>query len=330
MPVVGLILAIPALGSPGQAECLAAGCPLGITGHWMLDELAGPIYIDSLAGHDASCAPGECPAAATGVVRGAQAFNGDTQVDIAPNADFDWGRYDSFSIELWMKSDPSSTCEDGLTDSQVFLGRDGRDDPGYEAVHWWLGCEAPGHAAFYLRDQDSTLVAVTSTVDIADGAWHHIAIVRDTGATPDYLRLYVDGGLPSEQVAVYSAGFAAPTTPLRLGWLLTSKEYHFDGLLDEVAVYARALSRSDILAHIEVNQAGFGVCEEVVEPTNTATVTATPTATGTATATATVTATATPTATKTATATSTATPTATGTVYVPDYDAWVYLPAVIR
>jgi hypothetical protein len=94
-------------------------------------------------------------------------------------------------------------------------------------------------------------------VFVDDGAWHHVALVRE-GAVG---RLYVDGGLID--VRTYPAG------PLEVGprGLLLGQdqdclggcfegEQALDGLVDEVTIYARALSESEIRAVFEAGSAG--------------------------------------------------------------------------
>ena len=77
-----------------------------------------------------------------------------------------------------------------------------------------------------------------------DNAWHHLVFVRDAGKQEN--RLYVDGVLEDKATVIYkdtaeSNAFASKTANLNIGWLRRSQGYHYQGLLDELAIYDVAL-----------------------------------------------------------------------------------------
>ena len=86
---------------------------------------------------------------------------------------------------------------------------------------------------------------------LSDGAWHHLAVVRN-GATGDIL-FYVDGveqGLALN--ATLAAGLDSATEPLTIGYLNTggANTFRFDGSVDEVALYSRALTAGEVSSHV--------------------------------------------------------------------------------
>jgi galactose oxidase-like protein/concanavalin A-like lectin/glucanase superfamily protein/Kelch motif protein len=86
---------------------------------------------------------------------------------------------------------------------------------------------------------------------IADGVWHHVAVVSD-GAT---VRAYVDGdpaGTPS------TVALGAASGSLQVGaWILgTDSTDYFAGTIDEVRVYSRALTQGEIQTVMTVPVAG--------------------------------------------------------------------------
>lgn len=86
--------------------------------------------------------------------------------------------------------------------------------------------------------------------NVTDGEWHHIALTYD-GAVA---RLYVDGALEVEQEKVYvttSTGCAYIERTGEGSW-----EY-FMGLVDEVTVYARELSRAEIQSIFDAGSKGM-------------------------------------------------------------------------
>ena len=153
------------------------------------------------------------------------------------------------------------------TGNEVAVGRDA-DDSGSK-LHWWTGCYGDdGAASFVLiakngNGSDSSNF-LRGTTPLTDGAWHHVAVVRD-GSNGKNL-LYVDGVLEDEVAVVYGAGFDSPTAPLNIGWMNLDGGYRFEGLLDEVAIYGRALSASEIQEHFGVGLGGVGYCHGAMKP----------------------------------------------------------------
>ena len=140
------------------------------------------------------------------------------------------------------------------------------------------------------------------STNVTDGNWHQVALTYDGGSSAV---LYVDGALEASTSKTYTT---TQTGRIYIGSTVEGGGEHFHGLVDEVEIFSRALSQTEIQAI--VNAGSAGKCKGTSTPTPTPS----PTATATATATATVTPTTTPTA--TATATATATPTATPTATV--------------
>ena len=95
---------------------------------------------------------------------------------------------------------------------------------------------------------------------LSDGAWHHLAVVRN-GATGDIL-FYVDG--VEQELALnadLAAGLGSATAPLTMGYLDTggANTFRFDGSIDEVGLYDRALPSSEIENHYDAGLAGKSV-----------------------------------------------------------------------
>ncbi|MCC6189737.1 MAG: LamG domain-containing protein [Anaerolineales bacterium] len=275
-----LVFAIGGLAPVDQAAATGSGplaCPADLAAFWQLDETGPSTYYDTAAAHDATCSPGECPLAVTGLVGGGQRFDSLSEVNVPASTDFDWGVDDSFSIEFWMRTAAASSC----SGNHVIMGRNVSSQTG---LHWWIGCVDGGDPIFLVQDEGGIQAEVTAAgFDVANGAWHHVAGVRD--AVADVLQLYVDGTLRATTPTTYTQGFASATAPLNIGWLNTGSDYHYEGTLDELAVYSRALAGTEIEEHRSGNLGGYDVC--TIPPTATATSTSTATSTATATATST-------------------------------------------
>ncbi len=57
----------------------------------------------------------------------------------------------------------------------------------------------------------------------------------------------------------YVTRFGSATAALNIGWLDTETGFHFDGLIDEVALYDRALPQTEIQEHHDAGRLGKGV-----------------------------------------------------------------------
>lgn len=261
-PTTGLISWLPTLGLhsvtvqaanansiDSQMFNLAVGtelvCLPSIQTYWSLNESEGPTYSDLLNQTNAQCAS-NCPTAATGVAGRGQRFNGsDAGINVPANSRFSWAANDSFSIELWMKAIPNQTCADS---NEVFIGRDDTTTN----LHWWLGCIADSGAltvVFNDTDADSDQL-VMSGQTVTDGSWHHIVFTRNGNTGQN--NLYVDGVLNSTKAQTFSAGFTANIKALNIGWLdFPSNGFHFQGWLDEVALYNGVLTPQSIREHYQ-------------------------------------------------------------------------------
>jgi hypothetical protein len=255
----------------GGVDSPGAPYPLATLSLWPLDEAAGPTYVDMVGGKNGTGSPA-APTAADGTVDGAQEFIRDDSVtpstgmgiDVDATSAFNWLGTDSFTIELWVKTDGVLPTAD--TKNEVLIGR--RDDPN---LQWWIGLEdGTGKASYRIRDAAGTN-ASTPQVGIGvnlyeDTEWHHVVLVRDTTPDPDTNTLYVDGAVQGTPLAQdFAGGFGSATAPLNIGHLLD--DFYFDGLIDEVAIYDRALGLTEIGEHYTEGLDGNGVATLRPEPT---------------------------------------------------------------
>jgi hypothetical protein len=86
-----------------------------------------------------------------------------------------------------------------------------------------------------------------STTEISDGEWHHVVgtvAPAETGGESSY-RVYIDGEFEDELV---TRGITASNGPLGIGRRIANfaGDYYFNGAIDDVRIYARALSVSEV------------------------------------------------------------------------------------
>jgi hypothetical protein len=159
----------------------------------------------------------------------ALSFAGAADLERTDNALLDLA--DTFTLEAWIKR--------GSTSSSAF------------------GIVSKGTGAYYMRINNNALnllrsnIAdiVSSTTTITDTTtWHHVACTK-TGATA---KLYIDGVDVTGSVS--DSTCANNTEDLNIASDIASVE-RFNGAIDEVAVYATALSQARVLAHYQAASA---------------------------------------------------------------------------
>ena len=241
--LVGALSLVFLVTSSAYAACLD-----GMTSYWKLEEAGSP-YADSFDGNDGTGVGTVTQVA--GRVDFGQEFNGtNSEVNVAADGSFGWGKDESFSIEYWMKSSSSSGAV------EVIVGRNG----GTSNPSWWVGLTATNkYANFELTDRDGVSQTITGSIDLGNDVWHHVVAIRD--ATADVLRLYVDGQVAATpEDTTYTAGFDSLTASINMGWLdNTATAYRYNGVLDEVALYDRALTSNEIENHYQSGLQGRGI-----------------------------------------------------------------------
>jgi hypothetical protein len=230
-----------------------AACPEEMTSYWKLDGELNEPYINEIdPDFDGECrAAGACPTSTPdgAVGDGAQVFNPaaatgiNIPASLSLDAPFDWSATDSFTIEYWIKREP------GIVSNEVVVGRDDSSTD----LHWWTGLTSTGRAAFQLKDiGNQGPTRIDGSTNLANGEWHHIAVVRDADQGKNLL--YVDGVLDGSAEFDYNPlglglGFKSATSSMNIGWLNSHPFFRFDGVIDEVALYDVALPERIVNRH---------------------------------------------------------------------------------
>ena len=162
------------------------------------------------------------PQVMTGLSRGYQPFaGGETNL------------FHPFTLAFWFKADSAPASGGSLVWCGPFTvyAKCHPKDPGLLALNFW--------------DHTSDLTATTAT-NITVGAWHQLATVYD-GVS---MRLYVDGRVGAED----SFGQLTGWDPKQ--WLGVGNDGCFDGDFDEMALWGRTLSATEIQRLYEMQLAG--------------------------------------------------------------------------
>ncbi len=152
-------------------------------------------------------------------------------IDMGDVSKLDFDVSDSFSISAWI-----ITTADGVVVNK-------RRYPGTfeEGYGLWV---SSGKLYFNLEGVNNEGVAIMGTTTITNNYWRHIVAVRDVGE--DKLYIYVDGNLDATPVTDTIVSTLTGTEPFRLG--KHNMGGYFNNIIDEVGVWNRALSPSEVSA----------------------------------------------------------------------------------
>lgn len=158
-------------------------------------------------------------------------FDGDTTcLTVDPDADL---APPTVTLALWARQlQPPATRQ---TMIERGMGNDGPD---------------PSFAITSDMNQWSGIVgsAALGNTTRSNGAWHHVGVVYDDA--DNFLSVYFDGQLQSSAVSVLSYADAPITIGCRSKQGLFAE--HFDGALDDVRIYRRALTQQEITELFEL------------------------------------------------------------------------------
>jgi len=133
------------------------------------------------------------------------------------------------------------------TGNQVLLWLGGM---GTTAPQAWLRGEPANHRLIAMMTTPAGTKSISSTNAYADQAWHHVALERTGGQ----LLMYVDGALVASGPDVAGSVSQTVSFQIQIGERLDGA-FHFDGTLDEVRMYSRALSTAELDAVLARNAA---------------------------------------------------------------------------
>jgi concanavalin A-like lectin/glucanase superfamily protein/K319-like protein len=218
-----LLLAFALVGRTAAQTCTPA--PSGLLGWWPADGNADDIQ----GGHNGTLM--DDTTFTTGEVAQAFSFDG---VDDSVSVPGTWGGGPEATIDAWFQT--SATTEDfQAIVSSTALG---------EFVHLQLFND--GNIVAYT---DGGAVFMPIVLQTPTGVYRHIAFSIKSGDS----RLYVDGQLVGVNPLTFTS--INPTSNLQIGSGFSGGRF-FEGAIDEVEIFDRALSASEIQAIFDAGSAG--------------------------------------------------------------------------
>ncbi|MBT5925946.1 MAG: hypothetical protein HOH33_04955, partial [Verrucomicrobia bacterium] len=243
------------LGHPGSAFMgLLAGALLaasgsqalgqidnGLVSYWALDELQGTKTPDAVSFYDMDAANLTDDDIVPGKFGNAFSFSNERQTLLsrvhAPDENLPANKHESHTVSMWV-----NVVGEGQTDLRVFSeGNTSDSNPLFNIGTHSGGTD--GSVDFFIRHPGWPVFGhAYSTQQPFDGTWHHIAFVQDEGARA----LYVDGVLDDLAIDAKPEGdFLANDTSI--GGILRAAASHWvTGLIDDVAIWSRALSEEEL------------------------------------------------------------------------------------
>jgi hypothetical protein len=165
------------------------------------------------------------------------------------SATLDFGAGQDFSLEAWIKPQDSGNSY-GVATILSKRYAPGAGTLGYELylIHGVLGLR--------MDDPQNLYAFQSSSADLRDGNFHHVAATVDRDSTSG-LKLYVDGVVVGTFNPTVVPGDLSNSEPWRIGNHPTpSLNCFFKGIIDEPAVYGRALGPAEIQAIYHAGVAG--------------------------------------------------------------------------
>lgn len=184
---------------------------------------------------------------ATGQVGQAFNFDGVDDMAVIPDSPLYAFGTNSFTVEFWARADSSNNYNTMLTKRAEAVPFDGFNF--YRDPNGILGADI----------KSGGTASLTSDSAMQLGQIYHLALVIDR--TANSAKLYVNGILQNSQPSLSGVGSLTNSEPFRVGRVAGSAAnpnplQAFDGFIDELSIYNRALSTSEIQAIFNAGIAG--------------------------------------------------------------------------
>ncbi|MEM9237271.1 MAG: LamG domain-containing protein [Verrucomicrobiota bacterium] len=154
------------------------------------------------------------------------------------------------------------------------------EDGGYKGIYagrgeastsglgnWGLNIEG-GHADFRYANNSGSSLGVDSADDsiLATDGWYHLAMTWDSSGPSPVGKVFLNGVEVATAPASISPTFIQPARGFFIGTDPVADDRRFDGKIDDLAVFTRILSNSEIAAIHSTGQMGGGILSAVAPP----------------------------------------------------------------
>ena len=222
-----------------SAKTMDVGSTVGLVGEWKFEEGSGTTANDT-SGNSNKGTLVNSPAWITGKVGKALQFDG-TNKYVSVNNASSLNIRNTITLEALVKTDVIT--QDGGPTRRVI-------DKGV----YLLAASDKSYIKIYIGGVGKSVEKEWTAIDI--GKWHHIVGTYDSAGGTNNLKLYQDGILVAQTTA--TGNIDTNTAILNIGrqGITTGR---FDGMIDEVRVYNRALSSSEVSSRYTKFLLNYGV-----------------------------------------------------------------------
>ena len=203
----------------------------GMISYWKLDETSGTVVSDCHDGHSGVVIG--TASWTTGKIGNALSFDGSTSyVNISDSEDFTFKTDNSFTLMAWIK-----TKERRL---QYVINHYNSYTGGNLLA---LEIQSMGKVEFIARDSLWHLVQFNGVTQLSPDVWYHLAAVRD--ADSNLIFIYVNGKQEANTTDTLT-GIINSSGPVQIGAEFGYTGNRFNGIIDEVTIFNKALSATEI------------------------------------------------------------------------------------
>ena len=224
----------------------------GLVGYWPLDEETGTVAEDvSGTGNDGDHV--DSPVIGADGLLGTTSYEFDGEgghVEVPHDASLEMSDTDAVTVSTWVNKESIQGDEDWVALAQ-------KSDASYN-----LQLENGNEPAFTIHDGDWQ--TTNSDVELDTDRWYHVVGTYDG----EEARIYVDGELEGTE-SVSGTISDASDFDVGIGENLDQTDRHFDGRIDEVRLYDRALDTDEVESLGEITEgsytSGWKTSEEVLD-----------------------------------------------------------------
>jgi prepilin-type N-terminal cleavage/methylation domain-containing protein len=214
----------------------------GLIGHWKLDEAAGAMAYDfSGNGNDGSVNGVVATSTDNCLIGGCYSFDGSDDYVEDPDAENYINGLSAISVSIWIKSNEINTDKGFIKGNEP----DGADN--VLAMRYDNSGGATGRNNVIkvgISTTNNGSVAVESSADIQTTDWQHLVLTWSSG---NNLKLYINGQEDLNLENKSASGSITDTTKLLIGkGAKDTAGTSWNGLIDDVRIYNRALSADEI------------------------------------------------------------------------------------
>jgi hypothetical protein len=204
----------------------------GLVGHWKFDETSGTAVADS-SGNSNNGTLTNGPVWSTGKISNALFFDGaDDYVNVTSDSSLN---VYPLTVSAWIKTSANNSNQRGVISKYLSASLNG----------YQIFLRGGDIYAWYFKDENNSVYGSGDGLAggaVSDNEWHHIIFTVDaTGG-----KLYVDNIQKDSKAWVGTPGSTTSSQDLRIGSYPPDATNYFPGSIDDVRVYSRVLSVSEI------------------------------------------------------------------------------------